>query len=490
MSNHTANLKLEKPLQEEFYDVDVQNGNMDILDAAIETIKEGYVKKAGDTMTGQLIAEGGVKGDLAGTADKAIADKNGNDIDETYLPLKGGEMTGSVNFNTVGGEISLKGNTSKLGFYYNDSVLGAYDWGNNKGIWSYNKDNQSLSFATLADFEAGIRIGQGSITMADSGETKIVGENSSVGISFNGNKNFDIYNWKKGISLLHWDGNNLEIGPVNEAGHSLYFRSTYQGDFHFVQHSNDPVVMEMYNDTGKLGYMQFSTGGQLAVVSGDGTIGTTLQRATYWTVGKRNISANVDDAGCVLQFWDNTANALAALHMRKLIVSDEASDGAGIRLGNTRLTGNNGQAGCLEIGSDDNVAEARIQWTTPDRSYGTFIRQIGSGVSKGQLVCSNNFQATSFRLADDTVVGAVSVLTGVIANGGTIPLPSGYTEAQCHWFVSPNKLQVDDDSWNYCYTSAVQYDNQATAGRVVTLFSDQRRGDANVRANYMIIGVK
>ena len=36
------------------------------------------------------------------------------------------------------------------------------------------------------------------------------------------------------------------------------------------------------------------------------------------------------------------------------------------------------------------------------------------------------------------VTGNVAVLTWTIAHGGTIPLPSGYTEAQCKWSVSIN----------------------------------------------------
>lgn len=39
---------------------------------------------------------GNVKGNLKGTADKAIADKNGLKIDETYLPRTGGTMTGGI----------------------------------------------------------------------------------------------------------------------------------------------------------------------------------------------------------------------------------------------------------------------------------------------------------------------------------------------------------------------------------------------------------
>src|SRR5574343_482284 len=44
-----------------------------------------------------------------------------------------------------------------------------------------------------------------------------------------------------------------------------------------------------------------------------------------------------------------------------------------------------------------------------------------------------------------TVVNNISILTGILANGATIPLPSGYTESQCKWFVSVNSIGVQND---------------------------------------------
>ena len=71
----------------------------------------------------------------------------------------------------------------------------------------------------------------------------------------------------------------------------------------------------------------------------------------------------------------------------------------------------------------------------------------------------------------------VSILTGAIAHGGTIPLPSGYNESQCRWIVSNRSHQIDDDD-----TLSVSADN-----RVVHCWTGQRGGGW---ANYMIIGVK
>lgn len=50
MPNMTTNYNLVKPLQEEAYDVDVFNGNFDILDALIKKIEERFTPHIGDTI--------------------------------------------------------------------------------------------------------------------------------------------------------------------------------------------------------------------------------------------------------------------------------------------------------------------------------------------------------------------------------------------------------------------------------------------------------
>ena len=71
---------------------------------------------------------------------------------------------------------------------------------------------------------------------------------------------------------------------------------------------------------------------------------------------------------------------------------------------------------------------------------------------------------------------SVTIITGSISNGGTIPLPSGYTESQCKWIVSPQK-------W-YDNAGDGGYDEWSITGRVVS-----GNGDI-VTFYYMCIGVK
>ena len=103
---------------------------------------------------------------------------------------------------------------------------------------------------------------------------------------------------------------------------------------------------------------------------------------------------------------------------------------------------------------------------------------------------SNTTSGTTHTHALD-VTGNVAVLTGTIAHGGTIPLPSGYTEAQCKWMVSTNSQitalstdGTDDREYIRCFTT----------GRVVSCYISTLNTPEVVKepgtANYIIIGVK
>ena len=103
---------------------------------------------------------------------------------------------------------------------------------------------------------------------------------------------------------------------------------------------------------------------------------------------------------------------------------------------------------------------------------------------------SNTASGTTHSHALD-VTGNVAVLTGTIAHGGTIPLPSGYTEAQCKWSVSINSQVTalstdgsDDRTYLRCFTT----------GRVVSCYMSTKNTPEEVKesgvADYIIIGVK
>lgn len=111
---------------------------------------------------------------------------------------------------------------------------------------------------------------------------------------------------------------------------------------------------------------------------------------------------------------------------------------------------------------------------------------IAAAANGGNADTIDGYHASDFILAGTAVGSQVSVVAGVVNHGGTVPLPPGYTEEQCAWFVSPNTRTVDDDDTIQCYTSATELQPN-TKGRVVTNWTSQRGGQL---ANYICIGVK
>ena len=84
-----------------------------------------------------------------------------------------------------------------------------------------------------------------------------------------------------------------------------------------------------------------------------------------------------------------------------------------------------------------------------------------------------------------SISGNISILTGILANGATIPLPSGYTESQCKWFVSVNSIGVQNDG---TLDTLICY---ADASRVVHIeMQGPSPGTLYGNVNYMIIGIK
>ena len=80
---------------------------------------------------------------------------------------------------------------------------------------------------------------------------------------------------------------------------------------------------------------------------------------------------------------------------------------------------------------------------------------------------------------------SVSVLTGTISHGGTIPLPSGYSESQCRWMVSPCSLGVKNDNTLDLLTCTAYADRSVSCS-----MSGSDTGTILGSANYIIIGYK
>jgi hypothetical protein len=94
---------------------------------------------------------------------------------------------------------------------------------------------------------------------------------------------------------------------------------------------------------------------------------------------------------------------------------------------------------------------------------------------------SNTASGTTHTHALDAT-GNVSILTGFLSNGGTIPLPAGYTESQCKWAAFPRTVNNIGDA-------GINSIECTVAGRVVTITSEGCSVAGNT-ASYIIIGVK
>lgn len=117
-------------------------------------------------------------------------------------------------------------------------------------------------------------------------------------------------------------------------------------------------------------------------------------------------------------------------------------------------------------GGGDLSTDRTISMSTPST--------VGAGSSNSTV---SGVSSTHSHALD--VTGNVAVLTGTIAHGRTIPLPSGYTEAQCKWMVSVNSAATTEGDIQVINCSA-------NASRVVTMSGEDYTGVAN----YIIIGVK
>lgn len=129
-----------------------------------------------------------------------------------------------------------------------------------------------------------------------------------------------------------------------------------------------------------------------------------------------------------------------------------------------------------------------------DVSEGDHTHQAGE-ITDTNTAYNKDFGTTSGTVAEgDHTHGTfseVSVLSGIIAHGGTIPLPPGYTEGQCKWMVSPSSYNDNTGG-----SGGGTLTCSANGTRIVTMSFTYYGGSelgwltTTGNANYMIIGVK
>lgn len=83
MSTKTANIQLIKPDENDFYDISVQNTNMDKIDTELKKYSD-HVSNTVSHITSEERTKWNAKLDSSGTVSKATSDGSGNNIVNTY----------------------------------------------------------------------------------------------------------------------------------------------------------------------------------------------------------------------------------------------------------------------------------------------------------------------------------------------------------------------------------------------------------------------
>lgn len=268
------------------------------------------------------------------------------------------------------------------------------------------------------------------------------------------------------------DAGWTEIATADNGNEPIYVRQ-YTGDF--VTVARTVTLLDGSGNTSFPGSV--SATGFSGPLTGNASTATTLQTAR--TIN--NVSFN-GGANITVEPYVELDTGTAAT--RYLTFVDSSTAGYQRMNMDTALTYN----------PSTNVLGATISGNAATATKLQTARTITLG---GDLSGSATFDGSA-NITINGSVNNIAVLHGTIANGGTIPLPSGYTEAQCKWIVSINDSNANGSGWDVREgLSTNHYETRCyTTGRVVTatMYAYNDTTDAgvtyNATANYIIIGVK
>lgn len=179
MANKTTNYKLTKPLESEFYDVGVQNENMDKIDTqmkanadAVEALQKGQSGKA-DLVDGKVPAEQlpDMNYDAKGTAQNKVREHNLDQTAHPYLLNQIGTCVEAAQNAQTAADAALK---AVSGIVYTINVLPSQN-----GTLTYNGQAQSPSWnaynpeaLTLGGVTTGTNAGTYTATFTPKGKYK------------------------------------------------------------------------------------------------------------------------------------------------------------------------------------------------------------------------------------------------------------------------------------------------------------------------------
>ena len=138
----------------------------------------------------------------------------------------------------------------------------------------------------------------------------------------------------------------------------------------------------------------------------------------------------------------------------------------------------------------------KLQFSVSDNNSATDLFEFGN-TEGGSFRSTFTITSTGVATGSNGQLHSVSVLTGTISHGGTIPLPSGFSEGQCRWMVSMNNDNPSNTAWDWQENLASDHIHSycsANGTRVVTCYrtvlNETGTQTHNGTANYIIIGYK
>ncbi|OAV00222.1 MULTISPECIES: phage tail protein [Moraxella] len=140
----------------------------------------------------------------------------------------------------------------------------------------------------------------------------------------------------------------------------------------------------------------------------------------------------------------------------------------------------------------DNNANRRVSRNGSETIYGVKTFDASPKAPTPHFATNDTTVATTAF-----VKSQISVLTGTINHGGTLPLPSGYSESQCRFMVSVNKdnpdkaaWDINENGWHFHYGFECWANGRVVhVGAYLGNYGSRTNFVAGV-ANYIVIGVR
>lgn len=216
---------------------------------------------------------------------------------------------------------------------------------------------------------------------------------------------------------------------------------------------------------------------------------------TATSTGSEDVTFNVSVTDNSHNHTSANISDATSLNTPNMVVRRDSNGDVAVRYVVGGLTGNALTATTLETPRTINGTSFNGGSNITTSSWGTSRTLTLAGAVTGSVSIDGSGNVTLNTSVSST--SGVSILTGTISHGGTIPLPSGYSEGQCRWMVSMNNDNPSNTAWDW--QEGVSLDHihsycSANGTRVVTCYrtvlNETGSQTHNGTANYIIIGVK